>query len=724
MVTVSEDRPAGYQFTARLDHRLGHSDTLGASLFLYRNRSTSQNTATIGANSDGLDRGHNLSVQHVHNFSTQMTNSFTFGHSVWHPVSASYGKFREVDLILEGYNIHNLSEGPRGFPYISTNSNNFSAQGYAYKEEVTNVQWKDDFSKLLHSHNLKIGGDMRLAPDREFSSCGYPAFTFSRYNTSGTGNDLADLLLGIPASYSQASDCQAHFSRMFAAVYAQDDIRLRRSLALNLGLRYEWNGALKELDNHNAVFRPGSRSSVFPNAPAGVLFSGDFDPLSGHRLGNQLMPADATSLAPRLGIAWSPGFQGRLAQHLFGGPGRTSLRAGYGIYNTTGIADVGFIMQRFPPWSIYITRDRSILDASGGNMLNPWGTDSDPFAGSLEQRQFNLPLSGVPYVEPGFRYPYQYQWSMSLQRQFAGGLTLEIAYLGNRALHLTRGFQANPALVTADANVSNAASRRTYKDLDSVTGYSSDGTSIYHCLQATVSRRFSSRLLLEFHYHWSKTLDNSGNIGLGQGGDRATTAWGRANFDRRHNFVGYWVVDLPGPHRPWLLRHAFSGWRLSGNLQLRTGIPLEIRNPYDSTLRGGLSPNMPDIVGPFRSFDPREVRTFKLPNGRTMTGNFLFNPTVFRIVNPATPEDARIGNLGRNVFSGPGTANVDLGLCKEFRLKERRRFEVRIEAANAFNHAQFIARSANSTNTANANFGRVVGTSGPRRIQFRLAYSF
>ena len=299
-------------------------------------------------------------------------------------------------------------------------------------------------------------------------------------------------------------------------------------------------------------------------------------------------------------------------------------------------------------------------------------------------------------------------------------IAVEVAYMGNRTLYVQRQFEANPGLVTAGATQNNVQARRIYRDFGSVAGYVSDGVSVYHGLHAGVSRRFSSGLLLDAHYVWSKTLDNVGTIGELGLADPASTPWGRANSDRTHNFVGYWVFNLPAPGWSSLLKWAFSGWKLSGNVQLRSGLPLQIRNPFDSTLQG-IARGMPDIIGPFRRLNPREIQTFKLPNGRTMTGNFFFDPTVFQVVSPKTPEEVRIGNLGRNVFTGSGTVSVDLSLGKEFRFRERHRIEVRAEAINAFNHAQFAQPNANANNNM---FGRVSSTSGPRRIQIQLRYYF
>ncbi len=719
---TSEDRASGYQFTTRVDHRLGAPGMVNGSLFFYRDTDIYTDSRTLGTSTLNAEQGYNLSIQYIRSFSARATNALMFGNTWWKYDWMPTGKFMNVDLMNEGYNIHNITGGPHGYPNVYMDSNRYEPSGYARSESPRTFHWKDDFSLQRGAHAWKLGADLRYAIENYFDfTWGAPGFTFSSYNTKGTGDDLADLLLGIPYGYSQASDPKIRARRLLAALYAQDDVRLHAGLTLNLGLRYEMNGNYVSQDGQVSIFRPGSRSAVFPNAPAGVLFTGDFDPLHGGVLGSTVIPPDRKNFAPRIGIAWSPGFQSGLAGRLFGGPGRTSIRAGYGIYHILGLGSAGFKQARVQPWFHDVSLDRSKLDASGGNMLNPWGTGIDPFAGAVSQRDFFLPLQDEYYVDSRLRSPYQYQWSLSLERQIAKDIVVEIAYVGNRSLHLLRQYQGNPALVTAGATQDNVESRRAYKDFGKVAGYVSDGTSVYNALQLGVSRRFSSRLLIEGHYVWSRTLDNVGGTGnVFNLADPASTPWARANSDRTHNFVGYWVFSVPAQFRSPLLKWALSGWRLSGNVQLRSGVPLQIRNPIDSTWQG-LAAAMPDIIGTFQSFDPRQVRTFKLPNGRTFTGNFFFDPTVFRPVIPKTPVETRIGNLGRNVFSGPGTADVDLSLAKEFRVKERHRFEIRAEAVNAFNHAQFVQGNGGANNNQ---FGRVTSTSGPRRIQIQLRYSF
>jgi hypothetical protein len=122
--------------------------------------------------------------------------------------------------------------------------------------------------------------------------------------------------------------------------------------------------------------------------------------------------------------------------------------------------------------------------------------------------------------------------------------------------------------------------------------------------------------------------------------------------------------------------------------------------------------------------NPREEHTFKLPNGNTVTGHFLFDPTVFAMLNPTGPQEARIGNLGRNTFTGPGKDNVDLSLSKRFVLAERHNLALRVDVTNLFNHAQFIQRGRNALVTNSPVFGMTDRTTGSRRIQFVAKYNF
>jgi len=723
-VGTSSEVLGGTQLTARMDHQLSPSRMLTASFFYYPAWDDMLHWSTEGTKHKFPDRSYALSLNYTHSLSPRAVNSFTFGTTKDVSGWSSVGKLEGVNLTQHGYNIRTATSGSAGFPQVQLlSTNSFDPGGSQYVWGNSVWSWKDDFSWHKGSQTFKMGGFFRWLRGANLDTwSGAPQFSFSDWNSFGSGNEAADFLLGIPESYSQGTDAGNHPRRFLTSLYLQDDIKLRSNVTVNLGLRYELNGVWSDRDGHNAAFRPGTRSMVFPQAPNGVIFTGDRDPLTGHTVGGGLDPPDHNNFAPRVGIAYSPRFKQGLAARLSGGPGRTSLRAGYGIFYVLDRGTGILWMENPAPWFFSANRDASQLNASGGSFANPWGNGPNPFPAPLAGRSFVLPLQGVTFVEPNLREPYQQQWTLSLQRELPQHVTAEVAYVGNTALHLYRKFEVNPGLLTPNANLSNTQARRRYGDFGKVSGNASDGVSSYQALQVVVTRRFAPRLQLSAHYVWAKALDNNGGNGsnMWNFADRDATTWARANFDRRQQFVFRSVWELPGFRRVKVLDKALSGWQASGIVQMRSGMPLNIRNAVDSTLRG-ITPGFPDITGPFRKLNPREVQTFKLPNGRTISGNFLFDPTVFRTVSPRNAAEARPGTLGRNAFTGPGRSNIDLSLLKRISFAERHRAEIRMDIANLFNHAQF---SVPGLSTGSSQFGRTSGNAGPRRIQLLLKYSF
>ncbi len=707
------------QLTSRIDHQFSPSRMLRSSFF-YRNTGFDSAPGIEGTVYKFPEENYNLSVEYTQSFSSRAVNSLTFGRTDTLVGQPAVGKLNGVDLTRQGYNIQ--TSGPAGFPVVQLfNINRFDPGGYDVQYVNSVWSWKDDFSFSKASHALKTGAEVRWLRGTNFEGFwGQPSFSFSNLNPFGTGHDVADFLLGIPWSYSQGTDAANYPRRLFSAFYFQDDLKLRSNLTVNLGLRYELNGVEEDREGHNAGFRPGARSAVFPKAPEGVIFPGDQDPLTGQKFGPGGNPPDHNNFAPRVGFAFSPGFKEGLAARLFGGPGRTSIRAGYGIFYVLGRGIT--LVEPLPPWFLSAQRDATQIHAAGGNFANPWGNGPNPFPAPPADRRFSTPLQYIRFVGPNLHSPYQHQWTLSVQRQLPRQVAFELAYVGSTALHLTRQYEVNPGLLTPQATLGNVQSRRPFGDFGSVTGYTGDGVSSYHALQTVVSRRFARHWQINAHYVWSKALDNNGGDGrnIHNLADRQATPWARANFDRGHQFVLYSVWELPGVRRRKVLDGILSGWQATGIVQVRSGMPLNIRNAVDSTLRGSTA-GFPDLIGPFRKLDPRDVRTFRLPNGQTITGNFLFDPSVFRSVLPSNAGEARTGNFGRNVFSGPGMNNINLSLLKRVMVAERHRVEVRVDAANLLNHAQFFIPGLF---TNSSQFGRTTRTTGPRTIQLVVKYSF
>src|SRR5262249_11441774 len=195
--------------------------------------------------------------------------------------------------------------------------------------------------------------------------------------------------------------------------------------------------------------------------------------------------------------------------------------------------------------------------------------------------------------------------------------------------------------------------------------------------------------------------------------------WGRSEFDRRQNFVAFYAYDLPAFHGRGVARLFLNRWQIGGITQLRSGMPLDIQ--------GFIGNGRPDIVGPFHRFDPRRVRIFVI-NGTPITGNFLFDPTVFSDVDPNS--HLGLGNLGRNVFDGPGLNLTSVSIVKRNQIHETQQLEVRADITNVFNHANFDSSSVglNSGGTNSSPNGSVLGqvqyALPGRSIQLSVKYKF
>src|SRR6202451_4770886 len=149
------------------------------------------------------------------------------------------------------------------------------------------------------------------------------------FTGSETGSDFADFLLGIPSQYNH-SQLQPFYGRnKYLGLYAQDSWRVTRGLTVNYGLRWDRIEPWYEKYNQIATFVPGKQSVVFPGAPAGILYPTD------PGVSRTLAPPGNRDFAPRIGLAYSPNVAGDgLLAKIIGDPGKTSIRASYGLFYT------------------------------------------------------------------------------------------------------------------------------------------------------------------------------------------------------------------------------------------------------------------------------------------------------------------------------------------------------------------------------------------------------
>ena len=294
-------------------------------------------------------------------------------------------------------------------------------------------------------------------------------------------------------------------------------------------------------------------------------------------------------------------------------------------------------------------------------------------------------------------------------------MRLEIAYVGTTGIDLSRARQLNTKIIVPQQSLLEL--RQLYPQFGSIVSQESSGRSRYDALQLRVTRRFSG-LMFDGSYVFSKALDNGSGPLTDSRND--PLLWARSAFDRRHNLVMSYAYDLPAPRAAGVIGQLAGGWQVSGISEFRSGLPMDISQSFDSTLTGRSLFSRPDFVGPYLRFDPRRQQTIVI-NGVQQTGHFFFDPRAFQPVYVRRAADARPGDLGRNVFDGPGLALWSLSVSKQIRLACSQQLNLRADIRNLFNHANFQTPGLQAD--VGSSFGQVSLAAPGRTVQLSLTYS-
>jgi hypothetical protein len=305
-----------------------------------------------------------------------------------------------------------LAPGTEGVESVGFNSFTIGTNTNELKQANNTFQWLDNFSKVLGTHTLKIGGEFHYDQVNVNAIAQFNG-SFLFFGTE-TGSDFADFLLGVPSQYNQ-SQLQPFYGRnKYVGLYGQDSWRVTRSLTLNYGLRWDRIEPWYEKYNQIATFVPGQQSVVFPGAPAGILYPGD------PGVPRTLAPAGNRDFAPRIGVAYSPSVSGNgVLSKLLGGPGKTSIRASYGMfYSAIEALTIGVMSANAPYGTTYTSPAPPLFStpfvtaATGQNLgqyfpvtLAPLTTSASHPDPSVDWSQFE-PVTGLPNYSTTNRIPY------------------------------------------------------------------------------------------------------------------------------------------------------------------------------------------------------------------------------------------------------------------------------------------------------------------------------
>jgi carboxypeptidase family protein/TonB-dependent receptor-like protein len=534
-------------------------------------------------------------------------------------------------------------------------------------------QWADDVSYITGKHSLKTGVNIeRIRDNSALNSNVRGSYTFTTFN---------DLLAGTPATLAAVPPGQNSYRgyrQTIYGVYVQDEITVNSRLTLNLGLR--WEAITDPTEAH------GKSSTLFSPSDSQVTVT------------KTLFSVGKKNFEPRVGLAW------RLNDS-----GKTVLRVGGGIYHNPILP------------AIY---------ANPSSVLPPFLTNLQVSKPTFPNGLQALAAAGgqakprIKAFAPVNKIPVSDQYNLSIEQQFFKDTVVQIAFAGRKSNHLSMLRETNTPIPTILADGSKffpLGAPRANPNFDSIETYTTATNAVYNSLTISIKQRSATGLQYQAFYTFSKAMDQMTGLGNSESARSSSTPldptdvnrdWGLSDNDARHNFVYSLTYPLPFRFDSKPAAAALGGWSVTSIGTFQQGRPLtprlavnnsrnlDINAPDRPNLRPGAS-NNPVLGGPDNYFDA----------------------SVFSLPLPGT-----YGNLGRNTVSGPGFANVDLMLEKNFKIRETVTAAFRAEVFNIFNHANFdlpnvLALTAGGAPSASA--GRVVDTlTSSRQIQFALRINF
>ncbi len=700
--------------------RLDHNFSEGDQLFLrYATSSTSEMDPLpiAGAGVPGFPVGDSIRTQSV-----TASETHVFSPSTLQTFRAAF--FRNEFIF--GQRLNATPPSALGFQYqptlgLAAGTPYLIVSGYASLGDPivgpqntyqNNYQLSDSISMTRGRHSFKFGGEFaRNQINLLFGIATNGFFVFAPFPFS---DPFASFLTGNPVVFFQGG---GQFDRglrnVMVAGYAQDEWRITPHLTLNYGLRYEINTPWVDIRNRMNEWAPGLQSKVYPDAPPGLLFPGD------PGVARSIVPNYYKGIMPRVGVAWDPT-----------GSGRTTIRAGYGIFYDSFENGVGGPLQT-PVSALPWTQAYQLAPGPGFNLANPYGSNPPPFDG----KSFVKPAT-VLTVDQLARPPYAQNWNLSIERVLGKNYLLDVRYVGNKGTRLSRFVEGNPSLYGPGVNPNNIDQHRIFAGCPSSGGlcnFASAGiisdiaNSTYHAGQVSLSRHFVTGLGFQASYWYSKSLDGvssfnvsgsaptdvSGENDLAQNPFNLRAEHGPSLFDATQRFTISGSYELPRwPSAPHLAAMIVNGWQFNAIGSFSSGTPFTVYDSNNVSLQG----QAPEISG-FYSSRPDLISN---PNAGPHTPNQWVNPADFLRLNPNT-QAGQFGNEGRNVVRGPGIADLDLSLFKTFNIGETKRIQFRAESFNIMNHPNFYLPE---NDIASPEFGQILQAGPPRLFQLALKFLF
>jgi len=675
-----------------------------------------------------------LSLAHAYTFRNGWLNDWRFGFVRTRTSTRAITPFAWSDV--------GVAEGQMNFnndlPSLDILGSVSFASGFPRTITQNSFGFGDSLSFAHGAHAVRLGGSITRVQDNiDIAGLGsfvqflsWPDFLLG-LDANGNGSRFSNVF----GSFDDFGLTYRAFRVWEGVGYIQDDYRLRRSLTLNLGLRYERLGQFGDNLGRNSSFDVSKADSNPPptGSLAGYIVASNFpgaQPPGVERTSNTFgnYGEGQNTVAPRIGFAWG----------ILPPTSRLVLRGGYGTYYSRPTGQAFYQNMFGAPFSEFriASGPANAIATFQTPFPQPFPT---PASFPLFPAYSRTTATTIYSVAPNFRPAIIQQYSLNVQSELHAGWLLEIGYVGTRGTHLVRQRSLNQALPASPSNPIRGVMNNTVANIplripilgippDSLQEMESEGSSWYNGLEVSLTKRMSRGLQFLASYTFSKTMDTDGaDINSTSSGNALTLGdqnsasqrWGRASFDRTHRFIFSETWDIPGPASG--IQHALlGGWELASVVTIQSGSALTIAYTNADNVFG-ISEDRAELTG-------------KCAKNQLVTGgpigsrlNSYFNTSCFTTppVIGADGIGTGFGDSVTGIANGPGQVNLDLALSKTVLLNwplENCSLQFRAEFYNAFNHPQF---SNPDTNFSSPTFGVISSTAvNPRVGQLALRFSF
>jgi hypothetical protein len=691
-------------YSLRVDHELrpGKDRIYG---YYYQFSGVSKTPPLRNFERDNPEVGHDAHINETHIFSPNILNEF------------SAGMVRYIGTYTTPLNawVSPISIGG-GFATTNFQDTNPYPGGWF----ATEYMLKDSVSIVRGRHTIKTGVERRRADNNLKHTASYiPNYTFTNILTFANDTALSENRTVNPQTGQPTITYASQRITEYGA-FVQDEWKVRKDLTVNLGLRWEYFGPYTDAKNRNSNFIFGPGSTL-----AQQIASGSAQSVQDSWKPNYL------NFAPRLGLAWD-----------IGGKGQNVIRTGYGIgYDRLATVYPANYRNNPPLIGVIVAglQQGTTFTYGLGNpsatasQYNPQGLGYpiDPaFAAGLNSQNGivgeKVALYGVIQNVP---QPYTQNWFFGYQRTLPFHMVAEVNYLGSKGTHLAEISNINQF----NGDLLNGNVIHGYNsNFSSINMANTIGNSQYHGLTASVRKSFSHGLSVQGAYTWSKVIDESEyEQGLttfenvnNQSLDRSLASF---NVPQRVSVNGFYEIPVLRTCRSWYCA-AFGSWDLSAYGVFEKGFPLDI---YTSAVFPSGSSYTITNSGEWQGNGTAYARP-NAPINQVPTSGFTEQQFLTGIV-PASafgiPKLGTDGNLGRNVFEGPGFERVDMSLTKLIPIKERFKLRFRLEIDNTLNHTNFMVPTSLSSGNpgfdlSSASFGKVTTAAISRQMQASLMLKF